>query len=134
MAAEDSGRGATRPRRAFDPFKRVLSGLVGAVQTRLELVVTDLEEAKDRLGEIILLALAAFFALSLGVVLLTIFIVAIFWETHRLLVLGGFVVLYIGLAAALALIVRKKISEKPRLFSNVLSELAKDRKHLQPDD
>ena len=130
MAAQGSGTSTSRPRRVFDPFKRVLATLIGVVQTRLDLVVTELEEEKERLGQVILLGLACLFSLALGVILLTFFIVALFWETHRLYVLGGFVVLYLGLGLILALIVRKKIVSRPRLFSAVLSELTKDREHL----
>lgn len=130
MAAQESGTSTSRPRRVFDPFKKVLAALVGVFQTRLDLVVTELEEEGERLREKILLGLASLFSLGLGLSLLTLFVVAVFWDTHRFAVLGGFVVLYLGLGLVLALIVRKKIVSKPRLFSAVLSELTKDREHL----
>ena len=130
MDAQESGTSTSRPRRVFDPFKKVLAALVGVFQTRLDLVVTELEEEGERLREMILLGLASLFSLGLGLSLLTLFIVAFFWETHRFAVLGGFVVLYLGLGLVLALIVRKKIVSKPRFLSAVLSELTKDREHL----
>ena len=130
MDAQESGTSTSRPRRVFDPFKKVLAALVGVFQTRLDLVVTELEEERERLREMILLGLASLFSLGLGLSLLTLFIVAFFWETHRFAVLGGFVVLYLGLGLILVLIVRKKIVSKPRFLSAVLSELTKDREHL----
>jgi len=58
--------------------------------------------------------------------------VAIFWETHRLSVLAGLAVIYLGVATAVGLILRKKAMSKPRLFSATMAELSKDRERLKP--
>jgi hypothetical protein len=55
------------------PAKLLLAGLSSAVHTRLALFVTELEEERERIKQAIVLALLAFFGLSLGVILLTIF-------------------------------------------------------------
>jgi uncharacterized membrane protein YqjE len=76
---------------------------------------------------------AAGFLVSLGLVMLTFFIVVLFWETDaRLWVLGGFVVLYLGAGTGLFLALRAKIKSKPKLFASTADELGKDYAALQP--
>ncbi len=101
------------------------------MKTRLELVSTEIEEERERIKEIVLLAVIALFCMSLGVLLLTLLIVVAFWNTYRLYVLSGFVIFYLGLGLIAGLVMRRKVISKPRLFSGTLSELAKDRESLK---
>ncbi len=131
MASEDSGASASRPAGFFKLVRTLLSTLVDLLQTRLELARTELEEEGERLKTIILLAAIILFCASLGVLLLTILVVVIFWDSHRFFVLGGFVVFYFGLALIAGLILRKRARSRPRLFSATLSELDKDCERLK---
>src|SRR5262249_13193024 len=67
-----------------------------------------------------------------GMVLLTFFVVVLFWESHPLVVLGAFTILYLGGGIALWLALRHKIRTKPRIFSTTSAELGKDYTSLQP--
>ncbi|MGH7830757.1 MAG: phage holin family protein [Candidatus Binatia bacterium] len=126
MTAENS-RPATAERAGFfQPLKAGLAALMGLFHTRLDLILTEIEEEGERLRELVLLVVLSLFCLSFGVLLLTLFIVVIFWDTHRLFVLGGFAALYLGVGLIAGQIVRKKIMARPKLFSATLSELAKD--------
>lgn len=131
MAAEESGTGTNRPKGFFDSLKAVLSGLVALLQTRLDLLATELEEEQERLKEMVFLGAIFLFCASLGVIFLTLLIVLIFWDTHRFYVLGGFAVLYLGVGLIAGLILQKKALSRPKLFSGTLSELAKDRERLK---
>jgi uncharacterized membrane protein YqjE len=130
MAAEDSGTG-TGPRGFFDSLKALLASLVALLETRLDLISTELEEEEERFKEMIALGAIALFCAGLGILFLTLLIVVVFWDTHRFYVLGGFAFLYLGLGLIAGLILRKKALSKPRLFSATLSELAKDREQLK---
>jgi len=103
---------------------------VALLKTRIEIISTELEEAKLHFEEMVLLAVVSIFCLSFGLLLLTLFVVVLFWETYRWQVLGGFALLYLvaGFGAALAL--RKKIKSKPKLFAITVEELGKDYAHL----
>jgi uncharacterized membrane protein YqjE len=68
----------------------------------------------------------------MGLILLTLFVVVLFWESHPLMVLGLFTVLYLGGGLALWLTLRHKIKTKPRIFSATAAELGKDYAALQP--
>lgn len=131
MALEDGEAGAARSKGFLASTKGLLASLLELLQTRLELVAAELEEEEQRLKETALLAIIVFFFASLGITFLTLLVVAIFWESHRLYVLGGFALLYLALSLIASLIVRKKFRSKPRLFSATLSELVKDREHLK---
>jgi uncharacterized membrane protein YqjE len=112
-------------------FKRTLAVLSSILHTRLELFVTELEEQRERLKQALILTLLAFFGLSLGFILLTIFLVVLFWERGWLVALGGLAALYLGVGIAAALMLRRKIVARTGLFSASLEELAKDRDHLR---
>ena len=131
MAAEDSGMGAGPSKSSFDSLKALPASFVALLETRLDLISTELEEEQERLKEMIVLNVIALSCGSLGIIFLTLFVVVIFWETHRFYALGGFALLYLGLGLIAALILRRKALSKPRLFSATLSELAKDREQLK---
>lgn len=130
MAVRDSEAGGKTTRGFFQPIKTTLGTFIAILQTRLELVLTELEEERERFKELMLLALISLFCASLGVVLLTLFVVLIFWQEHWLYAVGGLAALYLGIGLAAGLILCKKGSSKPRLLSDTLSELAKDRERL----
>ena len=104
--------------------------LVAIAHTRLDLLSTDLEEEREHVFSLLSLALAALFFMGVGVVLVSILLVVVFWDTHRLLVLGLLAGLFlaVGLAAGWAAV--HKARNKPRLFASSLSELYKDRQQL----
>jgi uncharacterized membrane protein YqjE len=131
MISEGSEAGANRPAGFFESLRSILSVFIAILQTRLELLSTELAEERERLKVALLLAVVILFFASLGVLLLTIFVVAIFWDSHRFLVLGGFVLLYFGLALIAALILRRRALSRPRLFSATLAELHKDHERLR---
>src|SRR2546422_601079 len=131
MVSESGEAGANRPSGFFESLRSILTVFIAILQTRLDLLSTELTEERERLKEAILLAVVILFCASLGVLLLTIFVVATFWDSHRFLVLGGFILFYFGLALIAALILRKRALSRPRLFSATLSELHKDHEHLR---
>lgn len=115
----------------FDSLKNLAATLVAIVQTRIELLATEIEEERVRLGSLLLFAVVALFCLGVGVVLATMFIVVAFWETHRLFVLGFLALLFLGAGAALWGVVLNKARARPSaLLATSLAELAKDREQL----
>lgn len=111
-------------------LKTLTLTLVGVVQTRLELLSTDVAEERARLTAILISAMVALFCLGVGLVLLTILIVVIFWETHRILTLALLTAAFLAAGAGLWAVAMHKLRSKPRLFDASISELAKDREQL----
>lgn len=104
--------------------------LVAIAHTRLDLLSTDLEEDREHLLSLLVLTLAALFCLGVGVVLATILLVAVFWDTHRLLVLGSLAGFFLAVGMAAWGFAMHKARTKPRLFAASLLELLKDRQQL----
>jgi uncharacterized membrane protein YqjE len=102
------------------------------MQTRLELLATEIEEERVRLAHLLLLYFIASFFFALGILTLTLFVIVLFWDTHRLLVIGLLAVIYFAAGLAVTYVLRREAAAGSRLFSASLSELAKDRKRLTP--
>lgn len=112
-------------------FKDALAVLSAILHTRLELLVTELEEEKERLRQTLVLTLLAFFGLCFGFILLTIFLVIFFWAQGWLVAIGGLAAVYLAVGIGAALKLRQKILTRSGLFPATLAELAKDRDHLR---
>jgi uncharacterized membrane protein YqjE len=111
-------------------LKSLTLTLVDVVQTRLELLSTDVAEERARLTAILISAMVALFCIGVGVVLLAMFVVVMFWESHRLLTLGLLTAIFLGSGIGLWSVAMHKLRNKPRLFDASISELAKDRDQL----
>jgi len=121
------------PTGVMESVRSFLASWVAVVKTRVEIISVEIEEQREWLLHLILMAVAALFCISLGLMLLTLFVVVLFWETDgRLWVLGGFAALYLVGGVVLWLSLRKKIKSKPRIFSTTAAELSKDYATLQP--
>jgi uncharacterized membrane protein YqjE len=110
--------------------QRLLATLLEVLQTRLEIVVTEFEEERERLRELVVFGFLSLFFASLGLIFLTLFVVTLYWETYRLHVLAGFAVLYLVLGIAAGVILRRRLKSRPRLFAATLAEIAQDRDSL----
>lgn len=109
--------------------KRLLSTLTSIVSTRLELLANELQEERLRLTQLLLFYLSAIFCFGMGILLLVIFIVVLFWDDHRQAVLGVLSLVFFVIGALMLL--RGRAQAKSRLFSASLAELSKDRKLLE---
>lgn len=114
----------------FESLKTLSASLVGIVHTRLELLSTDIAEEREHLITLLVLVLLALFFLGVGLVLLALLVVAVFWETHRFLALGGVAGVFLLASAGMAWLALHKTRTRPRLFAASLAELSKDRQHL----
>jgi uncharacterized membrane protein YqjE len=131
MTDKDSSSGDTGSPGFFRTLKAPFAALISALHTRLELFVTELEEERERLKQTLVLTLLAFFGLSLGWILLTIFAVALFWQQGWIFAIGCLALVYLAIGAAAGLTLRKKILTRPGLFPATLAELGKDRDQLR---
>lgn len=128
------------PERGADPqpsvgllqsLKAYFAAWVDLLAIRVELLSTELEEEKQRVQQLLILAVAAAVCLAFGALLVTFLVVAIFWETdYRLAVLGAFAVLYLAAGAVAAVVAARKSKARPKLLSATLGELAKDLNQL----
>ena len=114
--------------------RQLLSTLTSIASTRLELLANELQEERLRITQMLLFALFALFCFGVGILLLTTFIVVLFWDDHRLAVLGALSALFFALGTLMAMLLRSKAQAKSRLFSTSLAELTEDRAQLSAGD
>ena len=125
--SDEAGRGGG----VLDSLRKVAATLLATLQTRLEIVATEIEEEKARLARIAALAALAGFCLALAVNLAVLFLVVAFWDTDRLLAIGVLAGVFAAAAVALGVAARVAVARRPRLLSATLAELRKDRKELE---
>lgn len=116
----------------MESLKRMAGTLLVILQTRIELLSNEIEEERLRVGQVLLYGSVALLFFGWAIMLLTMFVLVLFWDSHRLLVLGSFAALFFvaGLLACIAL--RRVARKKSKLFSTSLAELAVDRDWLAP--
>lgn len=112
-------------------IKQLLSTVTSIASTRLELLANELQEERLRLTQMLLFTLFALFCFGVGILLLTAFIVVLFWDDHRLAALGALSAIFLALGTLMAMRLRSKAQARSRLFSASLAELTKDREQLE---
>jgi uncharacterized membrane protein YqjE len=111
--------------------KTFVATLIAIIGTRLEIAAGELEEERLRLSGIVAYAALVFLFLALGLIFLSLLVVAVFWDEHRIAALTGIVIVYTLLAIIAGIQLRKQLSQKSRLFSITVDELRKDQERLQ---
>lgn len=114
-------------------LRTLLATLLATIRTRGELLQVELEEERLRVSGIAVFALVAAFFLALGVLLLSFFLILLFWDTHRLLVCGLLALAYLLIGVSFALAARQRSRAKSKLFAASLAELVKDGEQLTDD-
>lgn len=121
----ETGTGLVRSLRNF------AATLVALLQTRLELLATDLEEERIRLLQLLFWAAGALFFFALGVLMITMLVVLLLWDSYRLAGIIGLAAIFLGIGVVMALTVRHRMHSRSRLFSGSLDELVKDEDQLR---
>ena len=124
---EDNGASETG---LFTTLKALTSGVLAIIQTRLELLSTDIAEEREHLLTLLVLALVALFWIGIGVMLLALLIVIALWESQRLLALGGMIAFFLIVGGVVGWLALQKLRKQPRLFDASISELMKDRQDM----
>ena len=115
-------------------LKSLSSLMVAIAHNRLNLLSTDLEIARERTVSVLMMVLVALFCLCFGALLLALFVVVIFWDTHRLIALGCVTGLFLLVGSIYLWRVLRALKRMPATFEASLTELAKDYKTLKSDE
>ena len=115
----------------LDSLRKLATTFVAVIETRLEIVASEIDEARVRLARIAVLAAVAGFCVAVAVNLLVLLIVVVFWDTNRLLAIGVLAGVFAAAAIAAALMLWWAMTRRPRLLSATLAELRKDRAKLE---
>lgn len=114
----------------LDTLRGLAQTLVGAVRTRLLLFANELEEQGVRIAQMAALWALAGFCLALAVVLGSVLLVVLFWDTHRVEVLAFLTGVFAAGGIGAALVARALARARPKAFASTLAELAADEDSL----
>ena len=115
----------------FASLRGLVATAIGLLRVRVELLATELEEEKLRLFSIIMYGAAAVFMMGAGLVLLAVFLAVVFWDDHRLSVMGGLTAVFLLCGCAALWLALRQVRAGSRLFSASLAELAEDHRALR---
>ncbi len=110
----------------FATVKRVFKTLRDVAENRLELFLVELKEERIRLFDALFLLLAGVVCLLMMLIMGTLTLVVIFWETHRVLILGLATLAYGGAAVTAFARLRSRLQHW-RAFSATLDQIKRDR-------
>lgn len=102
------------------------------LQVRFALLGNELEEQKLRLVEGLTLTLFGAMLLGLATLLACAFVLVLFWDSHRLAVLGVMTLALGGGGLWLVVAGRARVRSSGGMFQSSLDELAQDREALRP--
>ena len=114
----------------FASLRQLLGTVVETGQVRLSLLSNEIELEKLRLYDSLLWIGVGLGLLGLGAQLLIAFIVVLFWDTDRLLILGALALLLLLGGGALLATTRARLRRPGGLFSSTVEELRRDRVEL----
>jgi uncharacterized membrane protein YqjE len=108
----------------------MMGTLLSIIQTRLELLSNEIEEERLRVRQMLFYGSIALFFFGISIMLVTVFIVVMFWDSYRLSVLGGLASLFFLAGLLVWNSLRGASRERSKLFSTSLAELDEDRARL----
>lgn len=111
-------------------LRRLAATVLELVQTRLELLGCEFEQAKLRLFDAMFWAVVALLLLGAGLLLLALFVLQLFPEEYRLAALAVLVLLFLGGSALSLWFARRRLQSPGGLFAASAAELARDRADL----
>jgi uncharacterized membrane protein YqjE len=116
----------------MESLKRMAGTLLVIFQTRLELLSVEVEEERLNIKLMLLYGSITLLFFGLAVILLTAFVVVVFWDSYRLQVLASFTGLYFVAGALAWNALLRVANRKSKLFSGSLAALADDRRQIAP--
>lgn len=110
----------------WSTLTRMFRTLRDMVEDRAELFIVEWREERLRLMEMLFLLLAGGICALMALIMITFAIVAAFWNTHPVLVLGLMTLFYAILAAMAFGMVRARL-RRWQVFAATLDQIKKDR-------
>ncbi|MDD4928323.1 MAG: phage holin family protein [Gallionella sp.] len=113
-----------------ESLKRLAGTVLSILQTRLELLVNEIQEERLHVEKMMLYGSVCLLFFSLSIMLLTVFVVVLFWDSHRLLVTASLAGLFFIGGLLMLGYLRRMTRQRHALLSTSLAELSNDRERL----
>jgi uncharacterized membrane protein YqjE len=109
-----------------DAARALGSSVLELLRARTELLGVELAQEAARRKQMVVLAAVATVFLGMGLLLFAFFVAVLFWDTHRLLAVGGVTLAYAGMGIGALVRLRAAVRDSPPPFSATLAEFRKD--------
>lgn len=109
-----------------DAVRRIGGTVLDMLQTRLALASVEIEEESRRLLGYFVLALLSLILFGIAMLLVSLAIILVFWDSYRLEAAIGLALLFGMASAAIGMKLRADFSSRPRLLEATVGELNKD--------
>lgn len=113
-------------------MRRIGADLAALAGMRAELFGVELREQFDRWLSAVVLALLTVMLGCIGLGFVAVLVTVAFWDSHPLIALGVFVLLFLGAAAWCARRLSAVVADSPAPFEATLAEFRKDREAIDP--
>ena len=120
------------PRGLLDALRAIGGTLNDIVRVRGALFGVELREEVERRKHMLVLAALGVAFLHMALLLLTLLVVAAFWDTHRVGAIGAMAALYLACGAGALVRLRVNAEASPAPFAATLGELDQDLAGLRP--
>ncbi len=111
----------------MDSLRSLGDGLLASAQDRIGLFSLELQEEKFRLIQIFFWISAVLFLGMMTIMFASLTLVYLFWESARLMVLGGLALFYAGALITMIIAFRRSLARQPKPFAATLDEIGADR-------
>jgi uncharacterized membrane protein YqjE len=118
----------------IDSLRALGATFLALARTRAELIAIELQEEKERRKEMLVLGFVAALFLGMGLLLAALLFVVFFWDTHRLLAIGGVTAVYFGIGGWAFFRLHEKVRGSPPPFAATLREFQHDMEALRGGD
>jgi uncharacterized membrane protein YqjE len=115
----------------FRSLRNLLVTFVAFLQTRLELLTTELQEEIHRAAGLFVWGFIALISAVFALFFIGVTVIVVYWDTHRVLAAALVTSAFVALVVIAIVVVMVKIHSKPRIFDATRTELAKDREQLE---
>jgi uncharacterized membrane protein YqjE len=105
---------------------RIGGTVLAMVETRLELAALEIEEESQRLLGYFMLALLSLILFGIAMVLVSLTIILLFWETYRLQAALGLAALFAVAGTVIMMKLKSAFASRPRMLASTVAELNKD--------
>jgi len=126
----NDGGSEQSPRSLRGAAARLGASLLGVVRTRLELASIELAEERDRIQQQLTLLLAALATFMFAALFIATWVIAYFWDTHRLTAIAIVAIVFAGTGAALLILRSQAAKTAPTPFAATIAEFERDRAAL----
>ena len=133
MTQDESKSGVGPISHLLTSLAQVVVGLVTMAHTRLELLTTEIQAEVRFIAAWLLWAFFALFAAVIGFFLLGLTMILAYWDTHRVLVSALVTSTFFAIAGVTVWCLRHQLKNRARMLDGTLSELERDRQHLQAE-